>query len=73
MKSINQIAQAEGDSSANEAKRIREREAAVAKAWRQIAYDDGEAACSADRVAQAVDLPEAYVRAICERKGLALR
>jgi len=71
-KSINQVAQEEGDTSANEAARIRDREAAVAKAWRTIAYHEGEAACTADRVAAIAELPVDFVRDICARKGLAL-
>jgi hypothetical protein len=56
-KSINQIGQESDDTSANEAERIREREASVTKAWRTIAYHEGEAACSAARVAATADLP----------------
>jgi hypothetical protein len=73
MKSINQIAQESGDSSANEAARIREREAAVARAWRTVVYHEGEAACTADRIAEIADLPVAFVREICARKGLDLQ
>jgi hypothetical protein len=49
MKSINQIAQENGGSSANEGKRIRDREAAVKQAWRRVAFNKGEAACTATR------------------------
>jgi hypothetical protein len=72
-KSINQIAQEDGDTSANESARIRDREAAVAKAWRTIAYHEGETACTADRIAKASELPVAFVRDICARKGLDLQ
>jgi hypothetical protein len=71
MKSINQIAQEDGDTSANEARRIREREAAIARAWRTLAYNEGESACTAVRIAEAVELPVAFVQDICDRKGLA--
>lgn len=71
-KSINQVAQEEGDSSANEAARIRAREGAVTRAWRTIAYHEGEAACTADRVAADAELPVDFVRDICARKGLDL-
>lgn len=64
-KSINQIAQENGDTSANEA-------AAVARAWRTVAYHEGEAACTAERVAAIAELPVNFVRDICARKGLAL-
>lgn len=71
-KSINQVAQEAGDTSANEAARIREREAAVARAWRTVAYQEGEAACTADRIATTAELPVDFVRDICARKGLNL-
>ncbi len=73
MKSINQIAQEDGDSSANEAARIRAREADVKRAWRTIAYEQGEAACTAERVADAANLPIAYVRFVCGASGYDLR
>lgn len=73
MKSINQIAQETGDTSANEAARIRDREAAVTKAWRTLAYHKGEAACTAERVAALAALPVEFVRDICARKGLDLQ
>ncbi len=72
-KSINQIAQEDGDTSANEAARIRDREAAVTKAWRTIAYHEGEGACTAERVAASTELPVDFVRDICARKGLDLQ
>jgi hypothetical protein len=73
MKSINQIAQETGDTSANEAARIREREAVVARAWRTVAYHHGQAACTADKIAEIAALPVDFVRDICARKGLDLR
>lgn len=73
MKSINQIAQEDGDTSANEAARIREREAAVARAWRTVAYHEGESACTADRIATITELPIAFIQDICARKGLTLQ
>lgn len=73
MKSINQMAQEEGDSSANEARRIREREATVKRAWRTIAFDEGEGACTATRVAEASGLPVDYVRTVCASVGYELR
>lgn len=72
-KSINQLAQEEGDSSANEARRIREREAQVKKAWRTVAFYENEAACTAERIARESDLPVDYVRFVCGKEGLALR
>lgn len=72
MKSINQVAQEDGDTSADEARRIREREDAITRAWRTIAYNEGETACTAERVAEAAELPVKFVRAICERRGLSL-
>lgn len=72
MRSINQIAQEDGDTSANEANRIREREATVKRCWRTIAFEDGEEACSAESVAACAGLPVDYVRLICERYGYPL-
>lgn len=72
MKSINQLAQEADDTSANEARRIREREASISHAWRTIAYHEGERACTAIRIAEVVELPVAFVQDICARKGLAL-
>lgn len=72
MRSINQLAQETGDTSAREASRIREREASVARAWRTIAYHEGEAACTAARVAAIAELPVEFVSDICARRGLAL-
>ena len=67
--SINQIAQMDGDTSAKEAARIRARDAAVCRAWRTIAYYEGESACTAAKIAERADLPVAFVSAICERHG----
>lgn len=66
-KSINQIAQETGDTSANEVARIRQREAAVKTAWRTIAYEKGTVTLS--ELAKAADLPREYCRLICERDG----
>lgn len=71
-KSINQLAQEECDTSANEVNRIKEREASVKKAWRQIAYDLGEQACTVENVAKMANLPEAYVLFVCTNVGYAL-
>jgi hypothetical protein len=67
-RSANQRAQAEGDTGANEARRIRDREMAVRAAWREEAWQRGEPV-EARRVARATGLPEPYVRLICERGG----
>jgi hypothetical protein len=67
--SINQVAQDEGNTSANEAKRIRNRESAVKVAWRTIAFNEGEAACTAERVARDCELPVDYVRFVCGNAG----
>lgn len=72
-KSINQMAQEEGDSSANEARRIREREATVKRAWRTLAYNEGEAACTAARISEASGIPIDYVRTVCGNVGYTLR
>jgi hypothetical protein len=72
MKSINQMAQEEGDTTANEAKRIREREATVKKAWRTVAFYENEAACTAERIAKESGLPIDYVRFVCANYGLNL-
>jgi hypothetical protein len=72
VKSINQVAQEDGDTSANEARRIRERENDIARTWRTIAYNEGETACTAERIAEAAELPVRFVRDICERRGLNL-
>ena len=72
MKSINQVAQENGDTSANEAARIRERERAVVAAWRTIAFNEGESACTLGRVSRAAELPEEYVAFVCAVKGYAL-
>lgn len=72
MKSINQQAQEDGDSSANEAERIREREASVKRVWRGISYAEGDQACTAARISMHTGLPIAYVRLICERHGYVL-
>lgn len=71
-KSINQMAQEEGNSSANEARRIRDREASVKRAWRTVAFYENEAACTADRISKESDLPVEYVRFVCGSYGLAL-
>ena len=73
MKSIDQVAQETGDSSANEAARILAREAAVARAWRTVAYHEGEAVCTADRIATIAELPLPFVQDVCARKGLPLQ
>lgn len=73
MKSINQIAQENGDSSANEAKRIRDRESAVKQAWRRVAFNEGEAACTVEKVAREADLPVDYVRFVCGNVGYELK
>jgi len=72
-RSLNQIAQDEGDTAANEARRIREGEASIHRAWRQIAYDEGESAVTAHRIATLTGLPVAYCRDVCERVGHVLR
>jgi hypothetical protein len=46
--------------------------AAVAQAWRTIAYHAGEGACTTDRIATITKLPVNFVRDICARKGLPL-
>lgn len=71
-KSINQLAQESGDTSANEAQRVRERVASIKKAWRVIAYHEGESACTADRIASAAGLPVDHVRFVCGSEGLPL-
>jgi hypothetical protein len=68
MKSINQLAQEEGDSSRNEANRIRERESAIRSAWRQIAFNTNRRP-AAKEIAEQTSLPENYVRVVCERNG----
>lgn len=70
--SVNQLAQSEQDTSANEAKRIRDREALVKRTWRTIAYHEGEAACRAERIADESELPVDYVKFICDNYGLTL-
>ncbi len=72
-RSINQIAQEAGDTSANEANRIREREATVKRAWRTIAFNENEAACTAERIAAETGLPADFVRFVCGTHGLDLR
>ena len=71
-RSDNQLAQTEGDTSANAARRIRDREKAVAEVWRNIAYYEGERACTTHRIAAVTGLPMHYVRQQCERTGYAL-
>lgn len=73
MKSINQMAQEEGDSSANEAQRIRDRESTVKRTWRSVAFHENEAACTAERIAKESELPIDYVRFVCGKEGLALK
>ncbi len=72
-RSINQEAQVDGDTTANEVARIRFRERAVSDTWRAIAYHEGEAACTAARIAKDTSLPEAYVVEVCAVKGHTLR
>jgi len=71
-KSINQVAQAEGDTSANEVRRIADREASVKRAWRTIAWETSESDCTAEKIANVTGLAIGYVRTICERNGLGL-
>jgi hypothetical protein len=42
------------------------------RAWRTIAFNEGEAACTAERVAAASGLPVEYVRFVCGNSGLGL-
>lgn len=67
--SINQIAQSNGDTSANEANRIRERERAVSEAWWRVAYHESEQACTPVRVANESGLPVDFVVRVCFVKG----
>lgn len=63
-RSINQVAQDEGNTMANEAKRLAEQDAAIYRAWRTIAYGTLESrptTPSLRGVAEAVDLPEHFV------------
>lgn len=72
-KSINQTAQEERDTSANEADRIRERHASIAKAWRTVAYNDGESACTVARLSEITGLPASYVFDVCASLGYGVR
>lgn len=69
MRSINQIAQDDGDTSANEVARIKARERSIRDAWNRIAYNEGAGACTAERIARETDLPVHYVIDICGRSG----
>jgi hypothetical protein len=72
-KSINQLAQENGETSANEAQRIREREVAVMRAGRTVAFFEGEAACTAARIASESGMPIGHVRFVCGNHGMDLR
>jgi len=69
--SVNQAAQLEGDTGANAVKRLKAREAAVRVAWLTEVYEHGEPV-RADRVVRAANLPEPFVRQLCERFGYGL-
>jgi len=71
--SINQIAQIDGDTNANEAKRIRNREAAVRRAYREHAYNIGTPTAN-DITARTSEIAgeqigEDYITRICEKNG----
>jgi hypothetical protein len=75
--SINQIAQIEGDTNANEVKRIKTREAAVRRAYREYAYNIGTPTAVA-LMARASAIAEEpinsdYIKLICERDGSPLK
>lgn len=78
MKSINQIAQENGDTTANEANRIRRREATVKHAWRKYTFEHNEYP-TAQQIAEIAseeaeeELGMEYVKTICERNGYELR
>jgi hypothetical protein len=71
--SINQIAQAEGDTNANEARRIKNREAAVRRAYREHAYNIGTPTVDVLTVRASVIAEEPigpdYIKLLCERDG----
>lgn len=74
MKSINQIAQESGDTSANEAERIRQREAAVRQAWRTLQFNNDKLPTISQIVELASRLADEYLGAefcarICECTG----
>lgn len=63
-RSINQVAQDEGDTMANEVLRLKEQDEAIYRAWRTIAYGTFESrptTPSLRAVAEAVGLPEHFV------------
>lgn len=68
MISINQLAQEIGDTSANEANRIREREALIRRTWRSIAHNLNRTP-AAKEIAERTGYPEHYIRLVCERSG----
>lgn len=71
-KSINQVAQENGDTSVREAQRIRERESEVRTAWRTVAFNDNEAACTAARIAEMTGYPVDFVEFVCGNVGYKL-
>lgn len=78
MKSINQMAQEDGDTTRNEAARIKAREAAVAKAWRTYVWEHDENP-TAQQVSQlATEIAEEllgveYVTRVCGTRGYELK
>jgi DNA-directed RNA polymerase specialized sigma subunit len=68
MISINQLAQETGDTSANEANRIREREALIRRTWRSIAHNLNRTP-TAKEIAERTGYPEHYIRFVCECSG----
>ncbi len=72
-KSINQLAQLDGDTAANTVRRIREDECSVRNAWRQIAYHEGEESCTLARIVEMTGYSEDYVRFVCGNVGYELK
>lgn len=74
MKSVNQLAQEDGDTSLNEAERAKTREAMVNRCYRAYCYDH-EAPPTAKQLsltaseAAGEHLGEEFVSRICERNG----
>lgn len=72
-KSLNQLAQEDGDTGRNEVARQRASESAVKVAWRTRAFHFGESSVTVLALVAATNLPADYILRICERHGYAVK
>lgn len=72
--SSNQKAQLEGDTAEQgQAKEIRDNRALINTTYLTISYNEGQKACTAERIAKETELPEHYIINICGMLGHVLK